>query len=133
MQQQGSAAVTRVSNVAPWAAAVGYARAVRIGAHIAVSGTASVAPDGTIAHPGDPYRQAQRCLEIILAALAELGAGPEQVIRTRVYISDREYWSEVGRAHGEVFGAAPPASTMVVAALIDPAMLVEIEADAIVG
>jgi enamine deaminase RidA (YjgF/YER057c/UK114 family) len=122
----------RVENRAPWASVVGYARAVRVGGIIAVSGTASVGPDGAIAHPGDPYRQAQPCLEIIAAALRELGAGPEHVIRTRVYIRDAADWEAVGRAHGEVFAAAPPASSMIVASLIDPGILVEIEADAIV-
>jgi enamine deaminase RidA (YjgF/YER057c/UK114 family) len=128
---QAAGAPRRVANVAPWAGAVGYSRAVRIGRTIAVSGTAAVGPDGSIVHPGDPYRQMRRCLEIVVAALAELGAGPADVIRTRVYVKDASYWPEVGRAHGEVFGAAPPASTMVVAEMIDPAMLVEMEADAI--
>ena len=84
--------------------------------------------------PADAYGQARRCLEIIVAALAELGAGREHVVRTRVYLTRAEDWEEVGRAHGEVFGNARPATTMVVvAALLDPRWLVEIEADAIVG
>jgi enamine deaminase RidA (YjgF/YER057c/UK114 family) len=123
----------RVQTGAPWAATVGYSRAVRAGNTIAVAGTASVAADGTIAHRGDAYLQARRCLEIIVAALAELGAGPEHVIRTRVYVRDASLWQDVGRAHGEVFGATPPASTMVVAGMVDPDMLVEIEADAVVS
>jgi enamine deaminase RidA (YjgF/YER057c/UK114 family) len=83
--------------------------------------------------PPDPYGQARRCLEIIVASLAELGAGPDHVVRTRVYLTRAEDWPEVGRAHGEVFGSVRPASTMVVASLLDPKWLVEIEADAIVA
>ena len=106
---------TTVSSGAPWEAQVGYSRAVRSGPHIAVSGTAPLGPDGRVVGSGDPYRQAQRCLEIIAAALAEAGAGLEHVIRTRM------------------FGEIRPATSMVqVAALIDPEMLVEIEADAFV-
>jgi enamine deaminase RidA (YjgF/YER057c/UK114 family) len=114
------------------AATVGYSRAVRVGNTVAVAGTAAVMPDGGDP-PTDAYGQARRCLEIIVAALAELGAGPEHVIRTRVYLTRAEDWPEVGRAHGEVFAEARPASTMVVTALVDPKWLVEIEADAIVG
>jgi enamine deaminase RidA (YjgF/YER057c/UK114 family) len=89
-------------------------------------------PDGA-PPPPDAYSQARRCLEIILDALAELGAGPEDVVRTRVYITSPEHWEEVGRAHGEVFGKIRPASAMlVITGLLDPRFLVEIEADAIV-
>jgi enamine deaminase RidA (YjgF/YER057c/UK114 family) len=89
-------------------------------------------PDGA-PPPPDAYSQARRCLEIILDALAELGAGPEDVVRTRVYITSAEHWEEVGRAHGEVFGKIRPASAMlVITGLLDPRFLVEIEADAIV-
>ena len=124
---------TTVSSGAPWEAQVGYSRAVRNGPHIAVSGTAPVGPDGRVVGSGDPYRQAQRCLEIIAAALAEAGAGLEHVIRTRMFVTDISQWEAVGRAHGEVFGEIRPATSMVqVAALIDPEMLVEIEADAFV-
>jgi enamine deaminase RidA (YjgF/YER057c/UK114 family) len=84
--------------------------------------------------PTDPYGQARRCLEIIVSALAEVGAGPEHVVRTRVYLTRAEDWQEVGRAHGEVFGNVRPASTMVViGGLLDPRWLVEIEADALVA
>ena len=115
------------------AATVGYSRAVRVGNVVSVAGTAPVMPDGA-APPGDPYLQARRCLEIIVTSLAELGAGPEHVVRTRVYLTRAGDWPEVGRAHGEVFSEALPASSMlVVAGLLDPSWLVEIEADAILS
>ena len=124
---------SRVSSGAPWEAQVGYCRAVRTGPHIAVSGTAPVTPDGAVFAPGDAYAQAQRCIEIIAGALAELGAGLEHVVRTRLFVTDIGQWEAIGRAHGEAFGDIRPAATMVqVAALIDPEMLVEIEADAFV-
>ena len=122
----------RVETAAPWAATVGYSRAVRVNDTIHVAGTASVGDDGSIAHPGDAYMQACRCLEIILAALRDLGAGPEHVVRTRMYVRSRDDWEAVGRAHGEVFRNVRPATTMVFAGFIDEEMLVEIEADAIV-
>ena len=90
----------RVGTAAPWAATVGYSRAVRVGERIWVSGTAAVAPQGGIAHPGDPYLQARRCIEIIAEALAELGAGLEHVVRTRMFVRDPADWEAVGRAHG---------------------------------
>jgi enamine deaminase RidA (YjgF/YER057c/UK114 family) len=100
-----------------------------VGDQIHVSGTAAVTPDG--APPPDAYGQARRCLEIIVGALAELGARPEDVVRTRVYITSVDDWEEVGRAHGEVFGEIRPASAMlVITGLLDPRFLVEIEADA---
>jgi enamine deaminase RidA (YjgF/YER057c/UK114 family) len=84
-------------------------------------------------HPGDPYRQARRCLEIIEAALADAGAGPEAVVRTRIYVTDASSWLDVGRAHAEFFRDAAPATTfIVVAGFVDPAILVEIEAEAVV-
>jgi enamine deaminase RidA (YjgF/YER057c/UK114 family) len=122
-----------VPTAAPWAAVVGYSRAVRVGGVIHVAGTAPVAADGSIAHPGDPYLQARRCLEIIVAALREVGAGPEHVVRTRMFVADAGDWEAVGRAHGELFADSRPATTLVaVAGFVDPAVLVEIEADAIV-
>jgi enamine deaminase RidA (YjgF/YER057c/UK114 family) len=121
----------QVTARAPWAATVGYSRAVRAGNVIHVSGTAAVGEDGAIVHPSDAYLQARRCLEIITAALRELGAGTEHVVRTRMYVRDPSYWEAVGRAHGEVFGAVRPATTMVVTSFIDAAMLVEIEAEAL--
>jgi enamine deaminase RidA (YjgF/YER057c/UK114 family) len=115
------------------AATVGYSRAVRVGDHVAVAGTAPVMADGG-EPPADAYGQARRCLEIIVASLAEVGASPEHVVRTRVYLTRAEDWPEVGLAHGEVFGDAKPASTMlVVAALLDPRWLVEIETDAVLS
>ena len=122
-----------VSSGAPWEETVGYCRAVKMGAHIAVSGTAPVAEDGSVAAVGDAYGQAKRCIEIIENALAELGAGLEHVVRTRMFVTDIKQWEAIGRAHGEAFREIRPASAMVeVSGLIDPDMLVEIEADAFV-
>jgi len=123
----------RISSAMPWEASIGYSRAVVVGDRVFVSGTAPVMPDG-IDPPPDAYGQARRCLEIILAALAEAGAEPENVVRTRMYLTRAEDIDAVGRAHGEVFGEVRPAATgVVVAALLDPRWLVEIEADAIIG
>jgi len=121
----------RVTTGARWAETVGYSRAIRVGRRIWVSGTAAVGVDGRITGIGDAYAQAKRCLEIITHALAELEGGPEHVVRTRMYIRDAASWEAVGRAHGEAFGEAQPATTMVVTGLIDPDMLVEIEVEAI--
>ncbi len=111
----------------------GYSRAVVVGNRVFVSGTAPVVPEGADLPP-DAYGQARRCLEIILTALKEAGAGAEDVVRTRMYVTRAEDFAEVGRAHGEVFGDVRPATTgVVVAALFDPRWLVEIEADAIIG
>ena len=116
-----------VRAVSPQAATVGYSRAVRDGRHVHVAGTAPIGTDST-----DPYEQGKRCLEIVVAALADLGATPEHVVRTRVYLVDAADWEAVGRAHGEVFGDVKPASAfVVVAALLDPAWRVEIEAEAL--
>jgi enamine deaminase RidA (YjgF/YER057c/UK114 family) len=116
-----------VPAISPQAATVGYSRAVRAGRHVHVAGTAPIGCEST-----DPYAQARRCLEIVAAALAEVGAAPEHVVRTRVYLVDAADWEAVGRAHGEVFGAVRPASAfIVVAALLDPAWRVEIEAEAL--
>jgi len=109
---------------------IGFSRAVVAGNTVHVSGTAPVMPDGADP-PADAYAQARRCLEIIVDALREAGAGPEDVVRTRTFLTAPEHWEEVGRAHGEVFGEVRPASTMVVAQLLDPRWLVEMEADAI--
>jgi enamine deaminase RidA (YjgF/YER057c/UK114 family) len=117
----------------PYAPSVGYSRAIRVGDQIHVAGTAAVMPDGA-PPPAGAYAQARPCLEIIVAPLAELGARPEHVVRTRVYITSAEIWEDVGRAHGEVFGEILPASAMVViTGLLDPRFLVEIEADAVVA
>jgi enamine deaminase RidA (YjgF/YER057c/UK114 family) len=119
-----------VPAVSPQAAIVGYSRAVRDGRHVYVAGTAPIYPDG-VATPDDPYEQARRCLEIITAALAEVGAEPKHVVRTRVYLADADDWEGVGRAHGELFADVRPANTTVVAELLDRRWLVEIEADAL--
>ena len=124
---------TVVPAVSPQAAIVGYSRAVREGALVHVAGTAPIAADGADP-PGGAYEQAKRCLEIVVAALAEVGAAPEHVVRTRVFLVDADDWQKVGRAHGEVFGAVRPATSfVVVAALLDERWLVEIEADAVVS
>jgi enamine deaminase RidA (YjgF/YER057c/UK114 family) len=118
---------------APWEKKVGYCRAVRAKNHVYVSGTAPVNPDGSTHAPGDAYAQAKRCCEIALAAMRELGAGPEHVVRTRMYVTDIARWADYGRAHEEAFGAAPPATAMVeVKRLIAPDMLIEVEVDALV-
>jgi enamine deaminase RidA (YjgF/YER057c/UK114 family) len=111
---------------------VGYSRAVRVGALIEVAGTTAGAPDGSVIAPGDMYGQTKACLEIIVSALAELGATPEKVIRTRMFLTDISRWEEAGRAHAEVFGEIKPASTMVeVSGFLDPGYLIEIEATAV--
>ena len=116
-----------VPAVSPFAQTVGYSRAVRDGRHVYVSGTAPVGIESD-----DPYEQAKRCLEIILDALRELGAGSEHVVRTRSFIVYPSDWEAVGRAHGEVFADVRPASAMlVIAGLLDPHWKVEIEAEAL--
>ena len=120
-----------VSSGSPFEPTIGFSRAVRDGRHVFVAGTCAVMPDGR-EPPGDAYGQAKRCLEIIAAALAEAGAEPEHVVRTRAFLLDARDWEAVGRAHGEVFHDVRPASTMlVVSALLDPRWVVEIEADAL--
>ncbi len=120
----------RIPSGSPYETEIGFSRALVVGRHVHVSGTAPIPADGGATAQG-AYEQARRCLEIVLAALEHAGAGPEQVVRTRTYLLDADDWREVGRAHGEVFGEVRPASTMVVVAgLLDPAWLVEIEADA---
>lgn len=122
----------RVPAVSPFASVVGYSRAVAVGPHVFVSGCAPIMPDGS-EPPADAYGQARRCLEIIVAALAELGAQPEDVVRTRIYVTSADIWEEVGRAHGELFREALPATAMIVInGLLDPRWLVEIEAEAVV-
>jgi enamine deaminase RidA (YjgF/YER057c/UK114 family) len=120
-----------VSSGSPFEPAMGFSRAVRIGERILVSGTAPIWPDGSC--DPDPEAQVRRCLEIIVAALAEAGATPEHVVRTRMYLTDAADADAIGRAHGTVFREVRPASTMiVVAALLDPRWKVEIEAEAII-
>jgi enamine deaminase RidA (YjgF/YER057c/UK114 family) len=118
---------------APWESIVGYCRAVRVGAHVAVTGTAAVGENGEVVGVGDANIQTRRCLEIIERALKDAGASLSDVVRTRIYVTDISQWEAIGRAHGEAFGEIFPATAMVeVSGLIDPDMLVEIEADAIV-
>ncbi len=122
-----------VQSGAPWEQRIAYSRAVRVGAHVSVSGTAAVGENGTTVAKGDAYRQAKRCIEIIAATLADVAAGLQDVVRTRMYVTDISRWEEIGRAPREAFAEVLPATSMVeVTALIDPDMLIEIEADAIV-
>lgn len=124
----------RVYSGAPWEQKVGYCRAIRAAQHVYVTGTVAVEPDGRVHAPGDAYAQAKRCLAIIERALSELGTSREHVVRTRMFVTDISRWEEFGRAHAEHFGEHRPATTMVqVAALIGEEMLIEIEADAVVG
>jgi enamine deaminase RidA (YjgF/YER057c/UK114 family) len=117
----------------PYVATVGYSRAIRVGPHVHVAGTAPIMP-GEADPPSDPYAQTKRCLEIIVSALEEVGARPEDVVRTRFYLTNADDWKEVGRAHGEVFADVRPACAMiVVSSLLDPRWRVEIEVDALVG
>jgi enamine deaminase RidA (YjgF/YER057c/UK114 family) len=123
---------TNISSGSSYEPIIGFSRAVRIGHRVMVAGTAPVWPDGSC--DADPAAQTRRCLEIILAALREAGAGPQHVVRTRMYMTNAADWEAIGRAHGEVFGEVRPAATMVVvAALLDPRWKVEIEAEAMVG
>jgi enamine deaminase RidA (YjgF/YER057c/UK114 family) len=121
-----------VASGSPFEPRIGFSRAVRCGDRVLVAGTAPVSPDGSC--DPDPGVQAARCLEIITAALAEAGAAPEHVVRTRMYLTNAADADAVGAEHGRVFGAVRPASTMlVVAALLDPRWKVEIEAEAELG
>jgi enamine deaminase RidA (YjgF/YER057c/UK114 family) len=125
--------VLRFGSGAPWEGIVGYSRVVVRGEAAWVSGTTSMV-NGAVAHPGDAAAQTRQALEIIAVSLQRAGFSINDVVRTRMYVTDISRWEEIGRAHGEVFGDIRPATTMVqVAALIDPAMLVEIEADAVRG
>ena len=122
----------RAFSGSPWESKVGYCRAVRAGDHIYVTGTAALSPEGTVVGEGDAYLQAKRCFEIIEESLLKLGSDKKQVVRTRMFVTDITRWSEYGKAHSELFCEHPPATTMVeVTRLIDPRMLIEVEADAV--
>jgi enamine deaminase RidA (YjgF/YER057c/UK114 family) len=122
-----------ISTGGPWEGKIGYSRAVRVGAALCVSGSTAMTASGLVGK-GDPYAQTIQTFKTIEAALKQAGASLNDVVRTRIYMANIDQWQEVGRAHGEIFGNIRPATTMVeVKRLIDPDMLVEIEADAIVS
>jgi enamine deaminase RidA (YjgF/YER057c/UK114 family) len=122
----------RTFSNAPWELQVGYCRAIKAGNNIYVTGTAAVDEEGKPFAPGNAYAQTKRCLELIESALKKLGADMTDIVRTRMFVTDISLWAEYGRAHRECFSSNPPATSMIeVKSLIDPSMLVEIEAEAI--
>jgi enamine deaminase RidA (YjgF/YER057c/UK114 family) len=122
----------RISSGSPYEQVMGFSRAVRVGPHVHVAGTAPIMPGGA-EPPPDAYGQTRRCIEIMLAALDEAGARPDDVVRTRIYATSADFFEEVARAHGETFADVRPANAyIVVRGLVDPRWLVELEADAYV-
>ncbi len=123
---------TKIFSGTPWEPKVGYARAVQVGDTVYVSGTTATDPSGKILAPGDAYAQTVQVMRNIENALQRLGLGLEHVVRTRVYLTDMERWEEVAKGHSESFGEIHPATSFVgVTRLVDPEMLVEIEAEAV--
>jgi enamine deaminase RidA (YjgF/YER057c/UK114 family) len=123
----------RIPSESPYAAAIGFSKAIRADGLIFLAGITAVDAKGEVVGGDDPYRQALACFAKITDALSACGATPADVVHTRMYLADAAHWTAVGRAHGETFAVAPPAATMLVTGLLDPRMLVEIEVTAVAG